>query len=661
MSQVLEETDNLSQAEHGPLARFGLCTLWALPLLVAHLYLKYTLLEYGGLDIAQRALSLTEVSPITYLGFYARDVLETLLFVPLALFVLVSAMPRPGRQPLLFLTAFLGLLLAAICWGSYVTLGRYPGTELVVDFIRAYQVDRSTVDPLSVFPPRQLAKIAALLLLALGPLVATRLPFLGRFASRNLRKLVGLQAGAVLAAFALVMASGATSYHRGHLSRAAGAAVAQDAFRLQDGTQFSRDELHERYQNVVFPEGLAPADASAPAPEGRPPNLIVVVLETASARDYAFTAEAMPEVAKLRPHSIHAKRHLSTYPYSVRANFSLFSSVYDLDSKDMMADALMHAEPRPMDSLALVLGKRGYTTRYYYPVVLNHKSEQWMWPYLGFQEVISGSDFDEAVESSPELRESRAGRDQALFDRVIEDMSQLNAEGTPHMFAVVVALGHAPYPDIRSEADQAAKPTPDRADLVGAIRSFLDDQIGRLIQTLEADGRLEDTILVVTGDHGVRSIPDDPRLDLRVLNEASFHVPLLIHYPRGIEQAEGVDAITSHVDIAPTIFQLAGIEMDALFLEGLPVTDPRIEDRVTFFLGGHYYGSNGLHYRGRYFMENEIAETTYVNDSFSFDGDALVTPNKPELAAEAERYRAILHEFRRSQMAVASWLRDSGE
>ena len=290
---------------------------------------------------------------------------------------------------------------------------------------------------------------------------------------------------------------------------------------------------------------------------------------------------------------------------------------------------------------------------------LVHADEAWMWPYVGFQDVIVGSAFDEAAGSTDPTSAPRAERDEALFDRAIEDMTTLNAEGTPFLFALVVALGHAPYPDIRPEAERNARPNPDREELVATIRHFLDAQVGRLVEALRREGALDDTILVVTGDHGVRSLADDPRLDLRVLNEPSFHVPLLIHYPRAIEQPRVVETLTSHVDIAPTILQLAGVPLEGLFLEGLPLTDPRIEDRVTFFLGGHYYGSNGLHYRGRYFMENEIAELAYVSDRFAFDGDSLVTAEDAELAAEAERYRGLMNDFRQTQMGVASWLRDA--
>jgi arylsulfatase A-like enzyme len=650
-----------AQGRDDVLGRIGVCVLWALPLLIAHLYLKYTLLEYGGLDIAQRALSLHQISTWTYLHFYARDVLETLVFVPAVLFALTSLVPRKFRPLLLFVVVEFGLMIAIVCWGVYINLGRYPGPELIVDFARTYRVERAAVDPFTIFSPLQLAKMAAILSLVLGPPILRMIPRLHVFGRRNVGWLscsyVALVGGATLLAF-----DGATtSYHRGQLERVVREYTAHDALRLQDGTRLSRDELRRLYQRVVFPDGGA--ENAAPAPKTTisartRPNVIVIVLETASQRDYPFSTEEMPEVAKLLGHSIVAQHHLSVYPYSVRANFSIFTSVYDLDSKLMMADLLKDANPRPMDALPYVLRERGYVTRFYYANPLVHKNEAWMWPYLGFDEMIVGAAFDSAA-ARIEAPHPVVARDRAMFDRVIGDLEQLQADGKPFMFAVLTTLGHSPYPDLRSAADRAARPVAERAELVGEIRRFADTQIGRIVDSLRRAGALEDTILVITGDHGVRSIPDDPRLDLRVLNEASFHVPLIVHYPRGIDHETRVEHITSHVDIEPTILDLAGIPTGDMFLEGLPVTDPRIEDRVTFFLGGHYYGSNGLYYRGRYFMENEIAELAYVNDAFAFGSDDLTTSRNAALADEAAHDRETLHQFRRSQMALASWLRDS--
>jgi arylsulfatase A-like enzyme len=642
-------------------ARLGIAVTWALPLVVAHLYLKYTLLQYGGLDIARTALSLGEITPLMYMRFYAWDIVESLLLIPAALFVLLTLVPRRFNTPVLLVVIGAGLLAAVVCWASYINLGRYPTPGSIVDFLRAYQVDRATVDPLAILSTYQLIKAFGLLMLVLVPLVLCRALGSWSFKRRNLAYLSGAYIVVVSAAAGLAITGTMTSYHRGHLSRIAHQASTGGAIQIEDGRNYSRNELLAQYNRAVFPDGLRATSSIVPANLERstpPPNVIVIVLETASARDYVFSREEMPNVAALLDHSIQAKNHLSAYPYSVRANFSLFTSVYDLDSKKMMADLLKDAEPRPMDALPYVLKNRGYETRYYYPHQLIHKNEAWMWPYLGFEEVIAGDAFD--MGEGDDEEKPGIVPDQALFDRVIDDINRDQVgPKAPFMLAVVTSLGHAPYPDVRSAAARVAAPQASRADLVAGVRHFLDQQIGRLVETLRQNGALENTILVITGDHGPRSIPDDPRLDLRVLNEASFHVPLLIHFPRAIDQAITIDYVTSHVDVAPTIFKLAGIPTDDLLLTGLPVTDARIEDRATFVLGGHYFGSNGLHYRGRFFMENEIAELAYVNDDFSFGPDALMKPTDPELMDEAERYRGMLNELRQSQLVMANRLRDA--
>ena len=83
----------------------------------------------------------------------------------------------------------------------------------------------------------------------------------------------------------------------------------------------------------------------------------------------------------------------------------------------------------------------------------------------------------------------------------------------------------------------------------------LDEKIGLIINQLEEDGLLEETIIVFYSDHG-GPLPRQKRL----LYDSGIKVPLIIRYPNKIRAGEIDDRLISFVDFAPTLLSLIGVE-----------------------------------------------------------------------------------------------------
>ena len=90
----------------------------------------------------------------------------------------------------------------------------------------------------------------------------------------------------------------------------------------------------------------------------------------------------------------------------------------------------------------------------------------------------------------------------------------------------------------------------------------LDYQIGQLLQTLEADGLLEETIVFFYSDHG-GPLPRQKRQ----LYDSGLHVPLIIRFPDAQLAGSTDPQLISFVDLAPTVFSMANIPLPA-YLEG---------------------------------------------------------------------------------------------
>jgi arylsulfatase A-like enzyme len=91
---------------------------------------------------------------------------------------------------------------------------------------------------------------------------------------------------------------------------------------------------------------------------------------------------------------------------------------------------------------------------------------------------------------------------------------------------------------------------------------YMDQQIGRVFDALEAAGRIEDTVVVVVSDHG-QGLGDHDWWAHGILYEEQIRAPLIIRAP-GMPAGRRVPHVVRTVDIAPTILDLVDLDPDRL-------------------------------------------------------------------------------------------------
>lgn len=109
-----------------------------------------------------------------------------------------------------------------------------------------------------------------------------------------------------------------------------------------------------------------------------------------------------------------------------------------------------------------------------------------------------------------------------------------------------------------------------RAQYYGMV-SDVDEQFGRLRGALERLGQWDDTVIVVTADHG-EQLGDQGLVEKAGFFEASYHVVGIVRDPR-LPDAHGsvVEQFTENVDIFPTLCDSMAIDVPAQ-CDGLPLT-----------------------------------------------------------------------------------------
>jgi arylsulfatase A-like enzyme len=90
---------------------------------------------------------------------------------------------------------------------------------------------------------------------------------------------------------------------------------------------------------------------------------------------------------------------------------------------------------------------------------------------------------------------------------------------------------------------------------------YVDAYVGQLTEHLRKLGLDKKTVILLTSDHGelLYERPAFMSFDHRSLYEPVLHVPFIVHGAVGIHPGRVVDALTSSIDLQPTLLELAGL------------------------------------------------------------------------------------------------------
>ena len=126
-----------------------------------------------------------------------------------------------------------------------------------------------------------------------------------------------------------------------------------------------------------------------------------------------------------------------------------------------------------------------------------------------------------------------------------------------------------------------------------ALMNEVDDQIGRVLDWLESSGAIDDTLILLTCDHG-EELGDHWFTQKLGWFDESYRIPLIIRDPRAdadVTRGSTVDAFTENVDVMPTLLDWLGVAELPLqcdgrsllpFVQGDPPDEWRDEVRWEF-------------------------------------------------------------------------------
>jgi phosphoglycerol transferase MdoB-like AlkP superfamily enzyme len=420
-----------------------------------------------------------------------------------------------------------------------------------------------------------------------------------------------------------------------------------------DFADLSDSGLLSRYRELTH----APAPKRNPAYWGsaRSSNVIFFVIETMPARFLPSDGEMadLPNLRRLREKSFVGVQHFTTFPRTHEAIFSLLSSWYPSDVTRTFEE--QHPNMKVPGMMA-ALFSRGYYTAIYSPMRRWHSLDEEMFQAVGVQQQIYPPDALLPPQGRQDLRaawmRTRIARDLATLELMKRDIGDCLDQG--HNFAAVFLpqISHFPYPNlVKGQHEQ------DIRTQARAILEIEDAWLGELMQLLQQRHQLDDTVIVVTGDHGVRNSEEDPNFTGGMIDEYSFHVPLLIYAPKALSRSLTIPWLTSHIDVAPTVLDLLGIDQGREFEEGSPIWNADLEKRQTYFFANSVFGADGYYSGGRFYMRNLMSDAVYASSNQHFQTKDIVVKNSADYSQVS---RALARIPGLQQVAAAHFSQSDG-
>ncbi len=613
---------------------------WIVPALLSLDIKRYVMTEERGFVFAARYFGRIPIErpgqglvfPLTHmekLSFFRMDILVGLLLVPLVLAALVRYLPCRWRFPTI---AFLSLGVSTALYAQLRALGE----------IGRYMTFRMLWTALSWGWHEPSANAgylkgkAVLLVLLAGVFFIGSVLWLGMRRhtelARSAEQRWRIPGSTALSCLLLVSALSwlprvpRTSYHASALLGALNAFWLEGDVETKEFAGLSVPGLLSRYRELTH----APLSQKDPRYWGKAKgcNVLFIVLETAPASFLPAEdkLDDFPNLRRLRSKSFVGKRHYTTYPHTHEAFFSLFSSWYpsglmksfERQHPDMAVPGIMHT-----------LSSLGYHTATYAPATWGGELDPEMFRELGFQqEVYPDSGSLSSLASGYDLSDwkgTRVGRDVAGLNLMKLDLERWLTKGDKFAAVFLPQIGHAPWPDAPQSGDENNIPKRGRA-----ILARQDAWLGELLQLLERHRQLQQTLIVIVGDHGIRMRYEDPSSGVgTTIDDYGFHVPLTIYAPQALDNTEMISWATSHIDVAPTLLDLLGIEQGRDFEQGTAIWNPDLVKRTTYFFALHTLGADGYYSNGRFFMWSHNSDLVATNVRMHFDPSDFVLRDSP--------------------------------
>lgn len=288
-------------------------------------------------------------------------------------------------------------------------------------------------------------------------------------------------------------------------------------------------------------------------------NVIVIVLESMRASLIGYYNGGLtrtPNFDNFARENLAATQFYANSNYTVKGETAILCGIFDHNSKPPISK--YSDKIKNLNCLPHILESEGYRSIYFHGNKAEFYSRDEYMKLVGFDELQF---FDQSRRDSEGIPEIGWGvADESMYDYML---SQLSETDRPFFASVTTLSSHYPFdwqwglefPDLgldSKENDMFANYT--------KAAYYEDYAFGKFWEAFKRSSLYENTIVVVTADHGIWSFPNKSKLSLIEQNEQFFRVPLMIYHPDMAEPSV-IAQVGSQIDIPPTILRMLGLDV----------------------------------------------------------------------------------------------------
>jgi arylsulfatase A-like enzyme len=314
------------------------------------------------------------------------------------------------------------------------------------------------------------------------------------------------------------------------------------------------------------------------------PNVLLIIWDTVRAANlglYGYARPTTPELDKLAKGGATWSWAMAPAPWTLPSHCSMFTGLHPGEHSCRWDDPLRGAP----ETLATVFARAGWRTGGFVANPFYTTHETGLQAGFGVWEdfrltprqlFLSSTLMQTAIARDLLTGEGWSGRTRAvrqlklrgdpkpLADRKLathvtdEFLAWQGRDGRPFFAVLNLFDAHDPYEPPEPWKTRFS-PQPDRVALYDGGIAFMDHELGRLLATLEERGVLENTVVVVTSDHGEMFGEHELGNHGHALYMPLLHVPLVMRYPSRVPAGSRSDATVGLRDLAATLLDVAGI------------------------------------------------------------------------------------------------------
>lgn len=279
------------------------------------------------------------------------------------------------------------------------------------------------------------------------------------------------------------------------------------------------------------------------AAPGRARNVLIIALEGIPGAYVGVNRQALHSryQENLMPNLSHwAERGMNTPDYvlhshqTIRGLYAMLCGDYDkLDNGTPKGVEMLTQNERNQACLPAQLRKNGFATHYLQGAGLRFMAKDKIMPHIGF-DATHGLEW---FSNSNYLEFPWGKDDKAFFEGALDYLGQLKKEKKPWMLTLLTVGTHQPYSAPEDYLERYDTPKQ-------AAVGYLDDALGQFFSSLERQGILKDTLVVITSDesHGIDGV--------RLASSWGFNLMLA---PEQDQLPRVKSGVYGHVDLSTSI------------------------------------------------------------------------------------------------------------